>query len=46
MRTYGAPSFQVHDSIIVRKADAELDLNILAQKFSSETALRPKLKVK
>ena len=35
MRSYGAPSFPVHDSIIVRKSDTELALDILSQQFSS-----------
>ena len=46
MRSYSAPSFPVHDSIIVRKSDAELALDILSQQFSSKTGIRPKLKVK
>jgi len=46
MRSYGAPSFPVHDSIIVRKSDTELALDILSQQFSSKTGIRPKLKVK
>ena len=46
MQSYGAPSFPVHDSIIVRKSDTELALDILSQKFSSKTGIRPKLKVK
>ena len=29
MRSYAAPSFPVHDSIIVRKLDTELALDIL-----------------
>ena len=45
-RGYGAPSFPVHDSIIVRKSDTELALDILSQQFSSKTGIRPKLKVK
>ena len=46
MRSYGAPSFPVHDSIIVRKSDTELALDILSQQFSSKTGIRPKLKIK
>jgi len=46
MRSYGAPSFPVHDSIIVRKSDTELALDILSQQLSSKTGIRPKLKVK
>ena len=46
MRSYGAPSFPVHYSIIVRKSDTELALDILSQQFSSKTGIRPKLKVK
>ena len=46
MRSYGAPSFPVHDSIIVRKSDTELALDILSQQFSSKTGIRPKLRVK
>ena len=46
MRSYGAPSFPVHDSIIARKSDTELALNVLSQQFFSKTGIRPKLKVK
>ena len=46
MRSYGAPSFPVHDSIIVRKSDTELALGILSQQFSLKTGIRPKLRVK
>ena len=46
IRSYGAPSFPAHDSIILRKSDTELALDILSQQFSSKTRIRPKLKVK
>ena len=46
MRSYGAPSFPFHDSIVIRKSDTELALDILYQQFSSKTGIRPKLKVK
>ena len=46
MRSYGAPSFPVHDSIIVRKSDTELALDVLSRQFFSKTGIRPKLKVK
>ena len=46
MRSYGAPSFPVHDSIIVRKSDTELALDVLSKQFFSKTEIRPKLKVK
>ena len=39
MRSYGAPSFPVHNSIIVRKSDTELALDILSQQFSSKLEL-------
>ena len=46
MRSYGVPSFPVHDSIIVRKSDTELALDILSQQIYSKTRIQPKLKFK
>ena len=46
MWSYGIPCYSVHDSIIVRKSDTELALDLLSQQFSSKTGIRPKLKVK
>ena len=39
MRSYSAPSFPVHDSIIVRKSDTELAFDILSQQFLQKREL-------
>jgi hypothetical protein len=46
MRSYGAPCFSVHDSIIVRKKDQKIAVDILENQFLGSASVEPKLKVK
>ena len=46
MRSYGAPCFSVHDSIIVRKKDQKIAVNTLENQFLGRASVEPKLKVK
>ena len=46
METYNAPSFPVHDSLIVRKSDQELAMRMLSEQFKDKVGIEPRLKVK
>ena len=46
METYNAPSFPVHDSVIVRKSDQELAIRVLSEQFKDKVGIEPRLKVK
>ena len=46
METYNAPSFPVHDSLIVRKSDQELAIRVLSEQFKDKVGIEPRLKVK
>ena len=46
METYNAPSFPVHDSLIVRKLDQELAMRVLSEQFQDKAGIMPRLKVK
>ena len=46
METYNAPSFPVHDSLIVRKSDQELAMRVLSEQFKDKVGIEPRLKVK
>ena len=46
METYNAPSFPVHDSLIVRKSDQELAMSVLSEQFKDKVGIEPRLKVK
>ena len=46
METYNAPSFPVHDSLIVRKSDQELAMRVLSELFQDKVGIEPRLKVK
>ena len=46
METYNAPSFPVHDSLIVRKSDQDLAMKVLTKQFKAKAGIMPRLKVK
>ena len=46
MRSYGAPCFSVHDSIIVRTKDQKIAVDTLENQFLGRASVEPKLKVK
>ena len=46
METYNAPSFPVHDSLIVRKSDQALAMKVLTKQFKHKVGIEPRLKVK
>jgi hypothetical protein len=46
MRSYGAPCFSVHDSIIVRKKDQKIAVDTLENQFLGRASVEPKLKVR
>jgi len=45
MHSYGIPCFSVHDSIIVRKSDQQIAMEILKDQFFRRTSIEPRLKV-
>ena len=46
MRSFGAPCFSVHDSIIVRKKEKKIAVETLENQFLGRASVEPKLKVK
>ena len=46
METYNAPSFPVHDSLIVRMSDQDLAMRVLSEQFKGKVGIEPRLKVK
>ena len=46
IETYNAPSFPVHDSLIVRKSDQDLAMRVLSEQFKDKVGIEPLLKVK
>ena len=46
IETYNAPSFPVHDSLIVRKSDQDLAMRVLSEQFKGKVGIEPRLKVK
>lgn len=46
MEAYDAPSFPVHDSLIVRKSDQNLAMKVLSEQFKDKVGIEPRLKVK
>jgi len=45
MHSYGIPCFSVHDSIIARKSDQQIAMEILKDQFFSLANIEPRLKV-
>ena len=44
MRSYGAPCFSVHDSIIVKKKDEKIAVNTLENQFLGRASVELKVK--